>query len=403
MIRQIVRNFGGAGAVLGIMLLLSPGVLFAQKATVQEVQRFSLTDSLGESTKYLTLGDRIRMTVSHLEKLTGDTSGTLPKKSDLVLYVADYPMEQIRPLAIARSSEDSSLSVLTFELIRTEETMKDWKMFYTMPRDYTHMVKFSVGMKDGSAVAENEGHEIEVVFIRKGIYRFALAGLLFIIISLFILARRSSIIKDNCLLPTQQKPFSLAKTQLAWWTGIIISCYIFIWAVTGARVPITESTLALLSIGITTSVGAKVIDVSQEKKHRPQASPSSGFIIDILSDDNGVSIHRFQMVVWNLVMGVGFVISMAINYAMPEFDNTLLALMGVSNGAYLGLKIPENPKHSGMGEGKQQPPAPVVAPPPPVEAPPPPPPPPPAPQTPPPPPADGDDDLAPPFTPGSGQ
>ncbi|MCB0290044.1 MAG: hypothetical protein KDH97_07280, partial [Calditrichaeota bacterium] len=83
MIRQIVRNFGGAGAVLGIMLLLSPGVLFAQKATVQEVQRFSLTDSLGESTKYLTLGDRIRMTVSHLEKLTGDTSGTLPKKSDL--------------------------------------------------------------------------------------------------------------------------------------------------------------------------------------------------------------------------------------------------------------------------------------------------------------------------------
>ncbi|MCB0293558.1 MAG: hypothetical protein KDH97_25115, partial [Calditrichaeota bacterium] len=61
MLRQIVRNFCGAGAVLGFILLLYPAAaLFAQKATVQEVQRFSLTDSLGVSTKSLTLGDRIR-------------------------------------------------------------------------------------------------------------------------------------------------------------------------------------------------------------------------------------------------------------------------------------------------------------------------------------------------------
>jgi len=26
---------------------------------------------------------------------------------------------------------------------------------------------------------------------------------------------------------------------------------------------------------------------------------------------------------------------------MPEFDNTLLALMGISSGTYLGFKIPE--------------------------------------------------------------
>jgi hypothetical protein len=28
---------------------------------------------------------------------------------------------------------------------------------------------------------------------------------------------------------------------------------------------------------------------------------------------------------------------------MPDFDNTLLALMGVSSGTYLGFKIPEKP------------------------------------------------------------
>jgi hypothetical protein len=30
--------------------------------------------------------------------------------------------------------------------------------------------------------------------------------------------------------------------------------------------------------------------------------------------------------------------------SMPEFENTLLVLIGISNGLYLGFKIPETPK-----------------------------------------------------------
>ena len=47
------------------------------------------------------------------------------------------------------------------------------------------------------------------------------------------------------------------------------------------------------------------------------------------------------MVVWTVVLGVMFVIEVYTNLQMPEFDSTLLTLMGISGGTYVGLKIPE--------------------------------------------------------------
>jgi hypothetical protein len=72
-------------------------------------------------------------------------------------------------------------------------------------------------------------------------------------------------------------------------------------------------------------------------------SKTQGFLLDILSDDTGVSLHRFQMAVWTIVLGVLFVIGVWQKFRMPEFDPTLLVLMGISSGTYLGFKIPEKP------------------------------------------------------------
>jgi hypothetical protein len=47
------------------------------------------------------------------------------------------------------------------------------------------------------------------------------------------------------------------------------------------------------------------------------------------------------MVVWTLVLGLVFVHSVWQRVSMPEFSSTLLALMGVSGGTYVGFKIPE--------------------------------------------------------------
>ena len=72
-------------------------------------------------------------------------------------------------------------------------------------------------------------------------------------------------------------------------------------------------------------------------------SKTQGFLLDLLSDNTGVSLHRFQMVVWTIVLGAMFAIGVWQTYRMPQFDPSLLALMGISSGTYLGFKIPEKP------------------------------------------------------------
>jgi len=68
---------------------------------------------------------------------------------------------------------------------------------------------------------------------------------------------------------------------------------------------------------------------------------SEGILKDILSDANGISFHRFQIAIWTVVLSVIFVIDVYQNLAMPEFNTTLMGMMGLSAGTYLGLKISE--------------------------------------------------------------
>ncbi|MEK6286935.1 MAG: hypothetical protein AABO57_14445 [Acidobacteriota bacterium] len=75
----------------------------------------------------------------------------------------------------------------------------------------------------------------------------------------------------------------------------------------------------------------------------PQASAgaSIGFLRDILGDSSGYSFHRFQIFAWTIVLGIIFVSSVYNGLTMPEFSTTLLGLMGISSGTYIGFKFPE--------------------------------------------------------------
>jgi hypothetical protein len=64
------------------------------------------------------------------------------------------------------------------------------------------------------------------------------------------------------------------------------------------------------------------------------------FMTDLLGDDGVISFHRFQIAAWTLVLGTIFVEQVATQLAMPEFNATLLGLMGISSGTYIGFKIP---------------------------------------------------------------
>jgi hypothetical protein len=132
---------------------------------------------------------------------------------------------------------------------------------------------------------------------------------------------------------------------MAFWFVLTIGSFLFIWLITDAVDIITNTVLVLLGIGAATALGATIIDANK-KAPVPGAGnivprPSQGFWTDIMSDVNGVEFHRFQMVIWTVILGLVFLVSVWSRLSMPEFNATLLTLMGISSGTYLGFKIPE--------------------------------------------------------------
>lgn len=95
--------------------------------------------------------------------------------------------------------------------------------------------------------------------------------------------------------------------------------------------------------------GEAKLEMAQQEKEKADTQAqydklmgvSQNFITDILSDANGISFHRFQMVAWTLVLSVVFAADVYENLAMPTFSPVLLGLLGLSAGTYIGLKIPE--------------------------------------------------------------
>jgi hypothetical protein len=76
---------------------------------------------------------------------------------------------------------------------------------------------------------------------------------------------------------------------------------------------------------------------------------SQGWYKDLTTDSNGAALHRVQTLVWTIVLGVVFVATVvanlttnvATNLIMPQFDTSLLLLLGISNAGYIGFKYPE--------------------------------------------------------------
>lgn len=88
----------------------------------------------------------------------------------------------------------------------------------------------------------------------------------------------------------------------------------------------------------------RLADINQQiQTLTPPASAgiSKGLLADILSDSSGYSFHRFQIFAWTIVLGIMFISSVYNNLTMPEFSATLLGLMGISSGTYIGFKFPE--------------------------------------------------------------
>lgn len=89
---------------------------------------------------------------------------------------------------------------------------------------------------------------------------------------------------------------------------------------------------------------ARLSQIDQQLSTLASQQPSmvsQGFLRDVLSDASGYSFHRFQIFAWTIVLGIIFISSVYNRLTMPEFSTTLLGLMGLSAGTYIGFKFPE--------------------------------------------------------------
>lgn len=169
---------------------------------------------------------------------------------------------------------------------------------------------------------------------------FAGAVVLYVWGLLIYLARNSALLRDagEKDAPLASRTFSLAKTQMAWWFAIIFASFVFLWLVTGEMPSLSGQALSLLGIASATTIAS----VGMSSGRRIAPGESDIFFRDLLSDANGIAIQRFQMLVMTMALGVMFLMRVATRLTMPEFDASMLTLLGISAGTYVGMKIPED-------------------------------------------------------------
>jgi hypothetical protein len=177
-----------------------------------------------------------------------------------------------------------------------------------------------------------------------------------LLLLIILLDKKYYLLRDVSI--AKQKPYSYSRVQLSWWTVIIIASFISIF-ITKGNLPILDSSLIiLLGISSGTTGVASIIDVSDRSTENAvliQNSESENFFLDILSDANGISIHRLQAFLFNLIIGIWLLVMVAnglcsctnktcINTILPIVDSNKLLLLGVSTATYVGLKTNENKK-----------------------------------------------------------
>lgn len=180
--------------------------------------------------------------------------------------------------------------------------------------------------------------------LREVVFQYLLP-ILIILVGLYM-AAKTNLLKDiSDLTP---KPYSFARSQLFWWSLIIVCCFSISYGSTGTMPELSASCLILLGISLGTTTTARIIDNNEinSKIVRYQNEldkKGKGFLYNILSDENGVSIHRFQALVFNIIFGLMFIVEFASdNTTFINFSNVELSLMGISSAAYVGLKMNEN-------------------------------------------------------------
>ena len=356
---------------------------------------------------------------------------------DLILYLDHFPLSGVSPIYSYRwipdqwtaKGKDGSLPIkytvttVGFPLQRTSSSKPGWSHLLNQPV-LNRRVIVSAGFNSGEEIPSEvsvdkvtgEDQQFYLRIIPKLRTAFGLIVILVALIAFLVMARHTHIIRDANAprRPDGQRPYSLARGQMAFWFFLVIASYFFLWIVTGDMDTLNTSVLGLIGISAGTALGSAFVDAAKPvpagssgnqpivdvtrphlevlaelnqlradtqkelealQKARASIPPSEkqaleanehqqnevrerlanyrwqsayfawptwkGVMYDLLAENNLISFHRFQIFVWTLILGIMFVASVYNELSMPEFSATLLGLLGISAGTYVGFKLPE--------------------------------------------------------------
>lgn len=285
----------------------------------------------------------------------------------------------------------ANLDVLEFDINRNEDSKEQWNALLGKPlskdkKGFKKGVKVSIGYEDELPLP-GVPYNLQIIN-RTGFYIF-IVFFLVALVFLYWVSKNTGLLRDPAGgIHVKYRTYSLSRVQMTFWTFLITVSYVFIFLITYEINSIPDSIFVLMGISSATMIGGSVVDKSKESeaanKNQSQAEQQkalvsdvnniseqltkepqnadlkkqleskvtalkesefalrSGSILeDLLYDKNGLSIHRLQMVIWTLLFGVVFIVSIYNSLTMPDFNGNLLALMGISSGTYVGLKLPE--------------------------------------------------------------
>lgn len=299
------------------------------------------------------------------------------------------------PVAVNREEQ-----TLTFVADRNDDNKQYWRLWLYDPlQEPRQELRVSVGRGGERPLVRVNGANMKVMLDKVWVDWFTWLLIVFltaVVLGMFFAGKYTDMLRDGPSLGPIRQTYSLARAQMAWWFVLILLAYVFVWLITGDRDTIPASLLGLMGISAATAVAAVAISpgttpraeqlraaidadiaaldaslariqtqlaadpqlsaVLEAKRAEQQRArnvlvaraasvtavvPSRGFWRDLVADDRGgVTLDRVQILVWTIVLGLMFVSSVVLELTMPEFSGTLLALMGISSGTYIGFKLP---------------------------------------------------------------
>jgi hypothetical protein len=321
------------------------------------------TDQDGRVASYVTLGAVIGVQSAALPQLRACAA---QKQSPVLLYLDGEPIKGLGEFPSEKRSDNTAW----IKLAVTADSRPVWNKLLGGPgiqEDRT--INVSLGLADGTKLLSEK--TIALKPLPPGWFFAWAAFFLVVLIVFFVTAAYSNLLRGGT--PAGGRVFSLGRSQGAWWFFLVLAAYLLIGMTTGDyTTSLNQTALVLLGIASATYLGSAAVDASKDNaaelaaqdaertritnKAAAARTPaevqklaylngeSQGWLQDVLSDSEGVDFHRFQMVVWSIVLGVIFVTRVWQDLSMPDFSATLLGLMGLSAGTYVGLKIPETTK-----------------------------------------------------------